>query len=236
VEFGTYGVQWKDQTRRALGNLPALPGLYRSREELMPSVAFAFNRNLYVTGGAKLVELEMEGPTKHWRSVHEGVASIHYDSKEIKRGETSYQSAASYEVRTGARNIGSTFSFTRHAVDYSSTVKTGKHTVRLSAMGGKITGNAPLFERFTLGNTQTLRGWNKYDIDPLGGDRVWHAAAAYQYSVVGFFIDQGEIWSTGLARKTRRSVGLTLGNTIGIAMPLDCAGYCGVTFFANFKG
>lgn len=236
VEFASYGIQWKDQTRLALGNLPALPGLYRSREELAPSVAFAFNRHLYVAGGAKLVELEMETPTKHWRSVHEGVASINYDSKQIKSGKTTHQSTASYEVRTGARNIGSTFSFTRHAVDYSSTLKAGKHTVQLSAMGGKITGTAPLFERFTLGNTQTLRGWNKYDIDPVGGDRAWHVSAAYQFSAIGAFIDQGAIWGDGSSRKTRRSVGLTLGNTIGIAMPLECAGHCGVTFFANFKG
>jgi hypothetical protein len=235
--FETYGVQWKNQTRRALGTNPTLPGLYRSREVLSPSLAFAFNRYLYVTGGAKLVELEMEGPAKHWRSVHEGVASIHYDSKEIEKGDNSYQATASYEVRTGARNIGSTFSFTRHAFDHSTTVKAGKHKLKLSAMGGKITGNAPLFERFTLGNTQTLRGWNKYDIDPLGGDRVWHTSAAYQFSdIAGVFIDQGAIWGNGMSRKTRRSVGLTIVNTIGIAMPLECAGHCGVTFFMNFKG
>jgi len=236
LEFGTYGVMWKDQTRQTIGSVPELPGLYRSREVFAPSVAYAFNRHVYVTGGANLVELEMEGPTEHWRSVHEGVASIHYDSTQIKRGKSSYRSTASYEVRTGARNIGSTFSFTRHAVDYSSTAKAGKHAVMLTAMGGKITGNAPLFERFTLGNTQTLRGWNKYDIDPLGGDRVWHAAATYQYSGFGFFIDQGAIWGDGLARKTRRSVGLSLGRNFGIGMPLECAGHCGVMFFANFKG
>ena len=236
VEFTTYGIQWKNQSRLAVGSVPALGGLYRSRETVAPSLAYAFNRHVYVTGGANLAEIEMEGPSTHWRSVHEGVASIHYDSKQIKRGESSYQSIASYEVRTGARNIGSSFSFTRHTLDHSSTVKAGKNTLRLSVMGGKITGNAPLFERFTLGNTETLRGWNKYDIAPLGGDHVWHTSAAYRFSDVGVFFDQGAIWGNGAARKTRRSVGLTLGNTIGIAMPLNCEGHCGVTFFANFKG
>jgi outer membrane protein assembly factor BamA len=236
LEFATYGVQWKQQTRREAGNLPALPGLYRSREVLAPSLAFAFNRHVYVIAGANLAELEMEGPPTRWQSVHEGVASIHYDSKQIKRDESSYQTQGSYEVRTGARSIGSSYSFTRHSMDLSTTAKVNNHTVKLSAIGGTISGNAPLFERFTLGNTQTLRGWNKYDIDPLGGNRVWHTTIAYQYSGFGFFLDQGAIWGDGLVRKTRRSVGLGLGNTIGIAMPLDCAGHCGVTFFANFKG
>ena len=34
-------------------------------------------------------------------------------------------------------------------------------------MAGVLTGTAPLFERFSLGNTTTLRGWNKYDLAPL---------------------------------------------------------------------
>jgi hypothetical protein len=192
---------------------------------------------VYVTAGADLVEVEMEGPSKRWRSVHEGVASIHFDTKPLKRGDRSYQAVGSYEVRTGARNIGSTFSFTRHTADHTSTVKSGNHKLMVSVMGGKITGNAPLFERITLGNSRTLRGWNKYDISPLGGNRAWHTSAAYEFSgVVGVFFDQGAIWDDGAARKTRRSVGLTLTNTFGIAMPLECAGHCGVTFFVNFKG
>lgn len=235
IEFETFGVQWKDQTRRAIAATPALPGLYRSRETLSPSIAFAFNRHFYVTAGANLTELEMEGPATHWRSAHAGVASFRYDSKRIERGKSSYQSLGGYEVRTGARNIGSSFSYTRHAFHHGSTAKAGKHEMRLAVMAGKITGNAPLFERFSLGNTRTLRGWNKYDIDPLGGDRAWHTSAEYHFSDLGVFLDQGAVWGDGIARKTRQSVGLTFGNAIGIAMPLNCAGHCGITFFANFN-
>ena len=233
--FDTFGVQWKDQTRRAIAGTSAVPGLYRSREGVTPSIAYAFDRHLFVTAGANLVEIEREGPTSFWQSVHEGVASIHYDSQQMKRGLSSYQTIADYEVRTGARNIGSSYSFTRHAFQARSTAKAGKNSLTLSFMGGRITGNAPLFERFSLGNTQTLRGWNKYDIDPLGGNRVWHSTAEYRFSSLGIFLDQGAVWDDGSGGKTRRSVGLTLGTTVGIAMPLDCAGHCGVTFFANFR-
>jgi len=34
-------------------------------------------------------------------------------------------------------------------------------------MAGKITGNAPLSNDFHWANTTTLRGWNKYNLDPL---------------------------------------------------------------------
>ena len=48
-------------------------------------------------------------------------------------------------------------------------------------MAGGISGDAPLFERFSLGDSRTLRGWNKYDIAPAGGDRMFHASVEYRY-------------------------------------------------------
>ncbi len=49
-------------------------------------------------------------------------------------------------------------------------------------MFGGITGDAPLFERFSLGDSRTLRGWDKYDITPVGGDRMFYASAEYRYA------------------------------------------------------
>jgi len=235
LEGALYGVQWKDQTDRAIAGAPGLPGLYRKRRAIAPSLAFAFDRHLYVTAGADFAALEMQEPTRHWQNAHAGVGSVHFDSKKLKHGDTSYEVVANYEVRTGARNIGSDFSYTRHRFDLDYTMKHGKHTIELRSMLGKLKGNAPLFERFSLGNTETLRGWNKYDIDPLGADRVSHSSIEYRFTAIGAFYDEGEMSGYGLAKKTRRSVGLTLGRYVGIAMPLDCAGHCGITFFANFQ-
>ena len=44
-----------------------------------------------------------------------------------------------------------------------------------------INGRAPLDDRFVLGNTYYLRGWNKYEIDPLGGNRVVSNSVEYRY-------------------------------------------------------
>ena len=42
-----------------------------------------------------------------------------------------------------------------------------------------MNGRAPLFERFTLGDSRTLRGWSKFDVAPVGGSRVAHGSLEY---------------------------------------------------------
>jgi outer membrane protein assembly factor BamA len=76
-------------------------------------------------------------------------------------------------------------------------------------MGGRLSGDAPLFERFALGDSRTLRGWNKYDIAPIGGDRMFHASLEYGFRALGLFVDAGSVWDTGTDRRIRFSTGLT---------------------------
>ena len=80
-------------------------------------------------------------------------------------------------------------------------------------MAGGITGTAPLFERFTLGDSMTLRGWDKYDIAPAGGDRMFHTSIEYRYTGVALFLDAGSVWDAGTERKVRVSTGF--GSTPG---------------------
>ena len=72
-------------------------------------------------------------------------------------------------------------------------------------MAGGINGEAPLFERFSLGDSRTLRGWNKYDIAPAGGDRMFHASLEYRYRMLAMFLDSGSVWDTGDERRVRFS-------------------------------
>jgi hypothetical protein len=234
LQFDSLGVQWKPQTRLALENRPEIPGLYRSRIAIAPSLAFAFNRNIFITAGADFTELRMEGPSEHWDATHAGVASLRYDSKRVERGKTYFEHLGGYEVRTGARSIGSDFVYTRHSVEHSSTFGHGNHSLKLTFGAGKITGSAPLFERFSLGNLETLRGWNKYDIDPLGGSRFWHHSLTYRYSELGLFMDVGDIWDPGLPHSVRTSVGVTVFKFLGMAVPLKCSQQCGPTFYVHF--
>jgi outer membrane protein assembly factor BamA len=90
---------------------------------------------------------------------------------------------------------------------------------------GRIDGDAPLFERFTLGDTTTLRGWNKYAIAPAGGDRLVHQSFEYFYNRFFYFLDVGAVWTSGSERKVRLSTGIGLQATRGafliLAAPLN---------------
>ena len=77
----------------------------------------------------------------------------------------------------------------------------------MSAKAGRINGEAPLFERFSLGNSRTLRGWDKYDIAPAGGDRMFYASVEYQYHGLAMFLDSGSAWNSGTERRIRVSTG-----------------------------
>jgi outer membrane protein assembly factor BamA len=101
-------------------------------------------------------------------------------------------------------------------------------------MAGTISGNPPLFERFSLGNSATLRGWNKYDIDPIGGTRVVHFTTEWSWHHVGAFLDNGSIWSAGQESHYLTSLGVNLG-PLKLAFPIHCANNCGVTFLIHFE-
>jgi len=49
LQLESFGILWKPQTLQALLLAPNVPGAYRSRQAIEPSVAFAFNRTLYAT-------------------------------------------------------------------------------------------------------------------------------------------------------------------------------------------
>jgi len=99
----------------------------------------------------------------------------------------------------------------------------GKSVVIDDVTTGVLTGRAPLFERFVLGNSSTLRGWNKYDLDPLGGNRMVHNSVEYRYGVLEAFYDAGAIWDRGETATLRHSVGVGLRQglfSLAIAFPI----------------
>jgi outer membrane protein assembly factor BamA len=90
-------------------------------------------------------------------------------------------------------------------------------------MAGIISGRAPLFERYVLGTSSTLRGWNKYDIDPLGGDRMAHNSLEYRYRMFEVFYDVGAVWTRGQPAVPRHAVGAGLrqgGFSLAVAFPV----------------
>ena len=68
-----------------------------------------------------------------------------------------------------------------------------------------------MFERFSLGNVETLRGWNKYEFAPLGGNRVAHVTVQTTRGPFTPFYDMGSVWDAGQGLVVRKSAGVSVG-------------------------
>jgi outer membrane protein assembly factor BamA len=77
-------------------------------------------------------------------------------------------------------------------------------------VSGVISGRAPLFERFVLGNSQTLRGWSKFDVAPLGASRMAHNSLEYRYKIFRVVYDAGAAWDRGQHADPKHSLGVGL--------------------------
>lgn len=223
-EFDSFHEQWNGAT---LASLPlaadsAAGDLYRTRQNFQPMVTFAVAKPLTVSFGASFERLEPEAPMAAMQAANAFVANADYQ-QEIEGAEYQHKLNGTYDLRMGTRSLGSDFVYGRHRWQFRYTLTHGKHMLLDQATAGVITGQAPLFERFVLGNSTTLRGWNKYDIDPLGGNRMLHNSVEYRYGAFQVFYDSGAIWDSGQTAIARNSVGCGLRQGaffIAMAFPL----------------
>lgn len=216
LDYSTYRAQWSRQTLEAQQGASSHLAAYRLRRTVQPSVAFAFSRNLYVTAGSSINELEMQLPEIESQSAHAATGSLRY-KREFESGSALHAFEAGYDVHTGTRVLNSDFVYTRHFLDAHYGFK-GKETIpnnmiTLDFHAGFISGSPPLFERFSLGDTRTLRGWNKFDVAPLGGNHVAYGSLGYRYRMLQLFYDVGAVWDAGNAIQARQSVGFGLRET-----------------------
>jgi hypothetical protein len=228
-EFDSFHDQWNGATLAGMAS-PAVDGtvgdLYRSRQNFQPMLTFVVARPLTVSFGASFERLEPEAAGLQgipgMQSANAFLANAAFQ-QEVEGADFQHNINASYDVRMGTRSLGSDFAYGRHRWQFRYAMTHGKHTVSDEAMFGLLTGQAPLFERFVLGNSTTLRGWNKYDIDPLGGNRMVHNSVEYRYGAFQAFYDSGAVWDTGQTVIARNSVGLGLRQGaffIAMAFPL----------------
>jgi hypothetical protein len=213
VTFEDYHEQWNPAT------VDALPGsgldLYRSRWNVAPELTFTVARPLTVSVGASFEDLEMESPNAESRSANAATLDVHYGRR--IEGSVLQRIEGRYSLRVATRALGSTYAYARHMISVKYEAIAGRHTVSDEFTGGMIAGDAPLFDRFILGNSSTLQGWNRYEIDPLGGSRIVHNQVTYGYRIgegtVEAFYDTGAIWQPEVttqyekARTVRHAIG-----------------------------
>jgi hypothetical protein len=205
-EWTTFDQDWREQTLAALVVNPVVPGIYDDRNTITPLVNFAITRQLSVGGGVGITELEPFADIGASQMANAYVARVRFDSK-WRQGRTTHEVDSQFELREASDSLESDFNYTRYFARGWYAYRRSHHTVIASGLAGGIDGPAPLFERFSLGDSQTLRGWNKYDIAPAGGDRVFHTSLDYRFHGFGFFLDSGSVWDNGTESRVRVAAG-----------------------------
>lgn len=208
VTFEDYHVQWNAAT------LAALPGsgfeLYRSRWNVAPELVFKIAAPLTVSFGTSFTVLDPESGGMPRQTVNAGTFEIAFGHK-IEGNGVQQLIEGRYSLRVATHALGSTYSYARHMVDAKYTVMMGRQTLSDELLGGTIDGRAPFFDRFVLGSSSTLQGWDRYQIDPLGGSRVVHDQVTYGYRIgpgtVQAFYDAGMLWQSDRAGTLRHSLG-----------------------------
>jgi hypothetical protein len=189
--------EWEPETLAAVDADPAIPGPYRRRVTVDPSVTVALTPRLRVSVGASLSELESLADSASTQMASAFVASVGYRQAWGTGRRSDHAIEAAYEFRSATEALESDLIYKRHVGRASYRFDHGRNTLIANAMVGRLTGVAPLFERFTLGDTSTLRGWSKFDLAASGGDRVFHQSLEYRIHHVGFFLDSGSVWTRG---------------------------------------
>jgi hypothetical protein len=206
-DFQSFHQQWNAATIVALQRNPDVPGIYRIRRNYQPSITIVLARPLTLTAGVSFEQFQTQFPAARIEAANAVINTLRY--RRQWQGSDSFRQEldAAYNLRAATKALDSDYVYARNLVSARYSVKYGNNAALVKFIGGAIGGRAPLFERFVLGNTSTLRGWNKFDLDPVGGRRVAHGSVEYRYRFLQVFYDTGAIWDNPADRQQRHSAG-----------------------------
>ena len=216
LELSKFTPKWRDETMGALDADLFLPRAYNRRVTVEPAVTFAISRQLRVTGGVSASELRPLDPSADAQHANTGFLTVGYDqtwrpgysSDRHPDAPVRHKLEAAYQLRSGLAALDSDLSYRRHLGEVRYRYEQRRNAITALFSAGSITGAAPIFERFTLGDTAMLRGWNKYVVAPAGGTRMLYQSLEYRYRGFAYFVDAGSIWSPDNERKLRLSTGV----------------------------
>ncbi len=218
-QFETYHEQWNRSTLQAIGNAAIggeLLSIYRKRQNYEPTVTFILSKALTFTAGAGFEQMDAQmpvpGASGRTEAAHALIAALRYRNRREGLGGDEREINADYSLRAASRALGSDYVYTRQRFGTRYAVTHNRHSLSDEFTAGYITGRAPLFERFVVGTSSLLRGWNRYAIDPIGGDRLVHNSITYGYRfpevVAEVFYDAGALWNRGQSPAARHSLGV----------------------------
>jgi len=234
-DFASYHEQWNQPTL-----LEAAPDdIYRTRTQFSPTATVVILDPLVVSFGVDFARYRLSLPLAKTESSNAVVSTLRYHQRwgsAKDRGE--HDLRASYSVRAGTHFLESDAVFARHQTEARYRFRRGHQDLSVGFLAGMISGVAPLFERYVLGNAETLRGWNKFDLDPLGGSHIAHGSIDYIYRGFLVFYDTGAVWDRPDQREQKQSLGLgckKAGFQLAVAFPVksgtvDPVFYAGMNF------
>jgi len=218
-QFDEYHQEYDPATRAALNagatssSLGA--GTYRSRMNFEPSATFVIAKPLTLTVGMSLQQLEPEFAAARSETVNAVVNTLRYHERWQDSDATIQELDAGYDLRAATRALNSGVAYTRHAATAHYNYTYDHQSLEIGVAMGLIYGHAPLFERFILGNSYMLRGWNRYELDPLGGNRLAYGSVTYGYHIMRVFYDTGAVWDQGTPPAWKHSAGIGVSSGFG---------------------
>ncbi|HWB99549.1 MAG TPA: BamA/TamA family outer membrane protein [Bryobacteraceae bacterium] len=227
-QFESYHEQWNSATREGVDQVfrdpsPDVAGIYRTRQNFEPVATIVLAKPLTLSVGAGFQRFESQVPAARTESSNALITTLRYHRVLEDSGANQHDLDAGYSLRAATKALNSDYAYVRQHWEVRYVLTRGPHMFLEDLTAGLITGQAPLFERFVLGNSSTLRGWNKFDLDPLGGSRVVHNTVQYRYRMVEVFYDSGAIWDRNLAVAPKHSIGVGVqkgGFTLAVAVPV----------------
>jgi Omp85 superfamily domain len=219
-EFDAYQDQYASATLAALdsSSRPSSlgAGAYGSRMNYEPSATFVLAAPLTLTIGLSFEQLNNLPSAARSEAANAVVNTLHYHQRWASSGDTTQQLDAGYSLRAATTLLASDLPYTRHIGHLKYNYSSRAQSVEVTVIAGAVYGQAPLFERFSLGDSTLLRGWNKYDLDPLGGNRLVYGSVTYGYRIMRVFYDAGSVWDQGKAPEPKESAGIGVSSGLGV--------------------
>jgi hypothetical protein len=222
-EFDGYDDQYAPSTLAALdashtSSQSSLsgPGAYGSRLNYEPSATFVLAAPLTLTVGLSFEQLNGLPTAARSESAHAVINTLRYRQRWATSGDSTQELDAGYSLRAATTVLASDLAYTRHVAHLKYNYSSRSQSVEVKMIAGAIYGQAPLFERFALGDSTLLRGWNKYELDPLGGNRLAYGSVTYGYHIMRVFYDTGSVWDQGKSPEVKESAGIGVSSGLGI--------------------
>jgi hypothetical protein len=191
-------------------------GAYGSRLNYEPSATFVLAAPLTLSVGLGFEQLNNIPSAARPVSANAVINTLRYHQRWSGDGGNKQEMDAGYTLRAATTLLGSGLAYTRHLAHARYSYLRDAQSVEVTIVAGAISGQAPLFERFALGDSAMLRGWNKYDLDPVGGNRLAYGSVTYGYHVMRVFYDAGSVWNQGGPVAVKQSAGIGVSGGLGV--------------------